>query len=189
MRTITKDVNGRLVLNLHDLFYNPNRRDVETALVVLPTIFDLCVIGAPRRPVSMPTALPIIAGLIEAGSGSVAERVPMVSSSTPVRRVQPRLGGVTLPERPTYQIPGVEGTLSNLGRDAAFRDTGAVKVEFGGTPPESINAVTLKHLAGRPRATLLRKDGDVWRQCEDSWRIDLRDPTVEYRLGDVSIYS
>ena len=89
----------------------------------------------------------------------------------------------------TLSFRGVEGTLTNYGRDAAFRELGNVRVTVGGPPPRFINAATLKGLAGQPRATLLRKDGDVWRICELSWRIDLQDASTEYRLGDVAIYS
>jgi hypothetical protein len=99
------------------------------------------------------------------------------------------LGRMLLPEMTTRTVSTVAGILANHGKDAAFHDLGDIEITIGGTPPRFINAATLKQLAGKPRASLLRQDGAVWRVCPNSWRIDLADETIVYRLGDVQIYS
>jgi hypothetical protein len=56
--------------------------------------------------------------------------------------------------------------------------------------PRFVNAATLKRmLKAKSSELLLKRTGDRWSVCDDSTRIDLTDDSVEFRLGEVQIFS
>jgi hypothetical protein len=53
-----------------------------------------------------------------------------------------------------------------------------------------VNATTLKAMLSAPDSDLLmRKVGEQWEICPDSFEVDLTDATQVFRLGKLQIYS
>ncbi|PWU05352.1 MAG: hypothetical protein C5B51_14805 [Terriglobia bacterium] len=102
--------------------------------------------------------------------GSGAHLGLVAPDSVPVKRKTPKpVRFQTLPER-RYAVGDQE-----------------TEVPYG--LPRFLNAVTLKAMLGAKNAALLRKIGEQWEVCPDSFQVDLEDASQVFRLGEVTVYS
>jgi hypothetical protein len=90
----------------------------------------------------------------------------------------------------TFAMPRAEGTMSNLLGNAALTDLGVEDLRLPFGTPRFVNAATLKRMCRAKRsALLLKRVGERWEVCENSATIDLLDASVEFRLGEIQIFS
>lgn len=116
-----------------------------------------------------------------------------------------RTGGPELRRRPTkalvrtalvpieqriLSVPQVSGTISRALGIRNLTPGGAVELNLPPGMPPIVNAATLKRmLRAKPSDLLLKRVGQEWQICENAMPIDLRDESVEFRLGSVQIFS
>ena len=95
-----------------------------------------------------------------------------------------------LPTRRTYSVKRANGYISRIGGHS-LTDGKAITIELPFGTPRTVNAVTLKLLlGGSPSETLLKKTGgNIWAVCDDSTQIDLKNRRVQFRLGQIAVYS
>ncbi len=88
------------------------------------------------------------------------------------------------------------GRARRAARPMAFQRLATKKYVIGSREmeipfglPRFVNAKTLKAMLGARRSTLLRKVGERWEICPDSFQVDLQDSGRLFRLNDIEIYS
>lgn len=90
----------------------------------------------------------------------------------------------------TFSITRGTGSFSPVAHTNNFQPAGVVVLPV---PPgiSHINAATMKAMlrAHRSDVLLRRVADDRWEICDDSHNVDLLDGAVEYRLGDIQVYS
>ena len=105
------------------------------------------------------------------------------------RRLAPVAGLKDL-ERHVFPVSRTVGTFSRAAAVADLQPQGRADLELPFGMPRFVNATTLKQMLKAKRSdVLLRRVGSQWEICDDSQRIDLRDASVEFRLGAIQIFS
>jgi hypothetical protein len=91
----------------------------------------------------------------------------------------------------TFSVTRGAGSFSPSAHSSDFQASGVEVLDLPLGISRILNAATLKAMLKAHKSDVLfRKLSDgTWDICDDSHRVDLLDGTVEYRLGDVQIFS
>jgi hypothetical protein len=84
------------------------------------------------------------------------------------------------PTERTRQLPGV----------ASFKNERPLDLELPIGAPQYVSAGTLKAMLNQRDGVLLKRvSAAKWAVCPDTEQIDLHDTSVEFRVGDIKVYS
>jgi hypothetical protein len=138
----------------------------------------------------VPSAKPRV--LVTSPANTPSRLIPWVLPKA--QRKSSRPGSARLQARESlrkYSIGKVSGSLSRQFGTSAIQGSDRVEIELPPGLPQFVNAETLKAiLNAQPSELLLKKTSSGrWEICPDSIQIDLMNPSEQYRLGDVQIYS
>src|SRR5262249_54068236 len=87
-------------------------------------------------------------------------------------------------------VPRAAGIFSRLAGLLPSETDGATEISVPFGTPRFVNVATLKRmLKAKSSDVLLKRVGEQWEICENSHRVDLRDGSIEFRLGAIQIYS
>jgi hypothetical protein len=90
----------------------------------------------------------------------------------------------------TFSVEQTSGVISRAARSAELKNVGTAEMDLPYGMPRFVNVATLKSmLKAKLSDVMLKKIGDWWEICGDAMVVDLLDDSVEFRLGQVQIFS
>jgi hypothetical protein len=90
----------------------------------------------------------------------------------------------------TLIVPRVMGTVSPIAQTSNLQTAGVENLNLPLGSPRFVNIGTMRKMLNAKNSDLiLKRNGSQWEIQEDHMRVDLTDDSVEYRVGDVQVFS